>query len=248
MESVQGVVQSLAMIIFSEIGDKTFLITVILAMRHSQLAVFLGAFVSLVLMSFLSAAMGNLFPTFIPRSWTQFAASFLFLLFGAKMFAEGREMKSGLDKIEEEMREAEEEIEDYDAAHHNRGLPRAGFSMALGEMTPRDGQSRPDVPNPTTPKRPWKDGARNFWTLFFGPVFVQTFVLTFFGEWGDRSQIATVALGAAHVGFSPFKRTSRSEHPGTECIYCYIGNCNWPHILHCPCYTRWAIHLEENFR
>jgi putative Ca2+/H+ antiporter (TMEM165/GDT1 family) len=30
-------------------------------------------------------------------------------------------------------------------------------------------------------------------------ICVQTFILTFLGEWGDRSQIATIALGAAHV-------------------------------------------------
>jgi len=36
-------------------------------------------------------------------------------------------------------------------------------------------------------------------SLILGPVFVQSFVLTFLGEWGDRSQFATIALGAAHV-------------------------------------------------
>ena len=31
------------------------------------------------------------------------------------------------------------------------------------------------------------------------PVFAQAFVLTFLGEWGDRSQITTIAMGGAHV-------------------------------------------------
>ena len=40
--------RSFAMIIVSEIGDKTFLIAAILAMRHPRLVVFAGAFGSLV--------------------------------------------------------------------------------------------------------------------------------------------------------------------------------------------------------
>ena len=86
--SLQALLQAFAIIIFSEIGDKTFLIAAILAMRHPRLIVFAGAFGSLVVMSFLSAAMGHLLPTLIPRSWTQFAASVLFLIFGGKMFIE----------------------------------------------------------------------------------------------------------------------------------------------------------------
>jgi putative Ca2+/H+ antiporter (TMEM165/GDT1 family) len=43
------------------------------------------------------------------------------------------------------------------------------------------------------------EGVRNFCSLILGPVFVQSFVLTFLGEWGDRSQIATIALCAARA-------------------------------------------------
>lgn len=62
----QAMLQSFAMIIFSEIGDKTFCMAAILAMRHPRLLVFAGAFGSLVVMSILSAAMGHLLPTLIP--------------------------------------------------------------------------------------------------------------------------------------------------------------------------------------
>lgn len=73
------------MIIASEIGDKTFLIAAIMAMRHPRLLVFAGAFGSLIVMSGLSAAMGHLLPTLISRRWTTLAAAGLFLVFGVKV-------------------------------------------------------------------------------------------------------------------------------------------------------------------
>ncbi|TFK17620.1 vacuole protein [Coprinopsis marcescibilis] len=194
--SIQALLQSFSMIIASEIGDKTFLIAAILAMRHPRLIVFAGAFGSLVVMSILSAAMGHILPTLIPRKWTQVAASILFLVFGAKMFIEGRAMKSGNEKIQEELKEAEEEIEDDDADHN--GGPRTPAipleDMEAGVAT-EDLSPRSPI---TKPKAAFMEGARNFCSLLLGPVFVQAFILTFLGEWGDRSQIATIALGAAH--------------------------------------------------
>ena len=191
--SVQALVQSFSMIIVSEIGDKTFLIAAILAMRHPRITVFMGAFGSLVVMSILSAAMGHLVPTLIPLSWTQFAASVLFIFFGIKMIIEAREMKSGNEKIQEEMREAEEEIAE-DEGLQTEGIP-------LEEL--EEGRTNPANPSsPSSDQHRWTEGARNFCSLFLGPVFVQAFVLTFLGEWGDRSQISTIALATAHVRFS----------------------------------------------
>jgi putative Ca2+/H+ antiporter (TMEM165/GDT1 family) len=200
--TMHGFVQAFSMIIVSEIGDKTFLIAAILAMRHPRLLVFAGAFGSLVVMSILSAAMGHVLPTLIPKRWTQLAAGVLFLIFGAKLFLEGKEMPSGNEKVLEEMREAEEEI-NGDAAEHDG----TGRVSANGDVIPLEeieaggpavgnGHARGDKPKPLS--RVF-DGTRNLCSFLFGPVFVQAFVLTFLGEWGDRSQIATIMLAAAHV-------------------------------------------------
>src|SRR5262249_50301473 len=53
---------SFAMIIISELGDKTFLIAALMAMRHSRGVVFFAAFSSLLVMTVLSAALGHAVP------------------------------------------------------------------------------------------------------------------------------------------------------------------------------------------
>ncbi|CAK5279494.1 unnamed protein product [Mycena citricolor] len=177
---------SFFMILASEIGDKTFLIAAILAMRHPRIVVFAGAFGSLVVMSMLSAEMGHILPTLIPKKWTQAAAAVLFFVFGGKMLMEGRAMAAGNDKIREEMKEAEEEIDDDDG---QPAIPLEDLEGGTAQPRSTISESRPHST---------AEGIRNFFSFFLGPVFVQAFILTFLGEWGDRSQIATIALGAAH--------------------------------------------------
>nr|XP_043633043.1 GDT1-like protein 4 [Erigeron canadensis] len=38
---------------------------------------------------------------------------------------------------------------------------------------------------------------RPLFSQFFSPIFLKAFSITFFGEWGDKSQIATIGLAAA---------------------------------------------------
>ncbi len=51
---LHGFVASLSVILVSELGDKTFFIAAIMAMRHSRLTVLIGALGALVFMTILS--------------------------------------------------------------------------------------------------------------------------------------------------------------------------------------------------
>lgn len=198
------------MIVVSEIGDKTFLLAALLAMRHSRTIVFLGAFSALLVMSILSAGLGHILPTLISRRYTVLAASALFLVFGSKMLHEGLVMESGTGKVQDELKEVEEEIREKevemdsktaesDALEQGR-VPSPSHSMSGSPrvLTGAKGSSRHKRSKSQT-----QTGLVNLFYLLLSPVFVQTFIMTFLAEWGDRSQISTIALGAAHVSLLP---------------------------------------------
>jgi len=164
---VHGFVSSLSMILVSEIGDKTFFIAAVMAMRKSRIVVYAGAMSALALMTSLSVAMGLSLQA-VPVLYTWMASICLFLAFGAKMMREAYGMadNEGMEELEEVVQEIEE---------NENTVPGAASNGAVGLIT-RFG---------------W------IFRTFVGAVFAQAFTMTFLAEWGDRSQIATIALGAS---------------------------------------------------
>jgi putative Ca2+/H+ antiporter (TMEM165/GDT1 family) len=144
---------SLSMILVSEIGDETFIIAALMAMRHPKSIVLSGALSALVVMTVLSTGLGRIVPNLISRKHTNRAATVLYLFFGLRLLyiAWRSDPKASQKK---EMEEVEEKLE--------------------------SGQG--------------KTTFRRFFSRFCTPIFLESFVLTFLAEWGDRSQIATIAL------------------------------------------------------
>ncbi|KAH8732550.1 hypothetical protein GQ44DRAFT_602204 [Phaeosphaeriaceae sp. PMI808] len=204
-------VLSFTMIIFSEIGDKTFLVAALMAMRHPRLLVFSAAFSALIVMTVLSAVMGHAVPALLNERFTHFAAAALFLVFGVKLIREGLAMSPD-DGVGEEMREVEQELEEKEqlARSKNRKSSISPYALEGGRGVRRS-RSNSRLPAParspsTSPDRSLSPngsslssalgGLNNLFSLLLSPAWVQTFVMTFLGEWGDRSQIATVAMAA----------------------------------------------------
>ena len=199
-------VLSFTMIIFSEIGDKTFLVAALMAMRHPRLLVFSAALGALVVMTVLSAVLGHAVPTLLPKRLTTFAAAVLFLVFGARMLREGLAMDKNMG-VGEEMKEVEAELEEKEhsmARDRSRRRSSAVTPYALesgrGRKPSNIPGSEPSPPSSRSPSPPSKKdrlaGLMNLISLVLSPAWVQTFVMTFLGEWGDRSQIATIAMAA----------------------------------------------------
>ncbi|KAG9229873.1 putative GCR1-dependent translation factor 1 [Amylocarpus encephaloides] len=222
-EGNEGIIQplhsyllSLTMILFSEIGDKTFLIAALMAMKHDRILVFSAAFSALFVMTVLSAVLGHAVPTLIPERFTHFLAAALFLVFGAKMLREGLALSPD-EGVAAEMQEVEMELEEKEHLARKQNRRRSSISpyaleMGLGGRSstrksrsgsrlpspPRSPSSSPDR-SPSPPRSNFKgltNGLSNLFSLLLSPAWVQTFVMTFLGEWGDRSQIATIAMAA----------------------------------------------------
>ncbi|KAH8937590.1 hypothetical protein BDL97_16G036100 [Sphagnum fallax] len=145
---IEGFFKSIAMIVVSEIGDKTFFVAALLAMRHSRVTVFSGALGALAVMTVFSAFFGWAAPNLISRTWTHNGATVLFFLFGLKSLWDGITHEGGESA---ELAEVEAQLK----AEGKRD----------DDATSRSQKS-------------------------------QAFTLTFLGEWGDRSQIATIGLAA----------------------------------------------------
>ncbi|XP_043698400.1 GDT1-like protein 4 isoform X2 [Telopea speciosissima] len=101
---------SLSMIIVSEIGDETFIIAALMAMRHPKSIVLSGALSALYVMTVLSTGLGRIVPNLISRKHTNSAATVLYAFFGLRLLyiAWRSDSKSSQKK---EMEEVEEKLE-----------------------------------------------------------------------------------------------------------------------------------------
>ncbi|KAF9582527.1 hypothetical protein BGW38_000104 [Lunasporangiospora selenospora] len=205
-EEAQSFFLSLAMIMVSEIGDKTFLIAAIMAMKHPRLLVFSAALSALAVMSVLSAAFGHAVPNLIPRTYTNYLAALLFFCFGIRMFYDSYYMteedeKHELEEVTQELQD-KEDLELLERAEAGSATP--GDDSAKSANTDEDAQDSSELVGGASDghKKKKQDDASsglvNLCQLLFSPIFVQTFIMTFLAEWGDRSQISTIALAAAH--------------------------------------------------
>ncbi|XP_076993028.1 putative divalent cation/proton antiporter TMEM165 [Tamandua tetradactyla] len=169
---IHAFVAAISVIIVSELGDKTFFIAAIMAMRYNRLTVLAGAMLALGLMTCLSVLFGYA-TTVIPRVYTYYVSTALFAIFGIRMLREG--LKMSPDEGQEELEEVQAEIKKKDEELQRTKLLNGSGDVEMGTST-------------TIPQKKWLH--------FISPIFVQALTLTFLAEWGDRSQLTTIVLAA----------------------------------------------------
>ena len=182
---VHAFLASLSVILVSEIGDKTFFIAAIMAMKHPRMVVYSGAIFALGLMTLLSALLGNIVTKVIPRVYTYYFSSFLFAIFGLKMMREGLQMSKD-ENTDEEYEEAQQSLKKSEEDENSNSAKNLEAGLSGG-------------PTPNSDKNEEDDLTRKIVVSlrkYISPIFLQAFILTFLAEWGDRSQISTIILGA----------------------------------------------------
>lgn len=101
--SLNGFLSSFFMILVSEIGDKTFFIACLMAMRYNRFTVYFGALSALAVMTILSAFLGFIIPRLISVHTTKLVSGVLFFFFAVKiLYGElRRENETSQDDMEE---------------------------------------------------------------------------------------------------------------------------------------------------
>ncbi|KAL3234017.1 hypothetical protein MRX96_022770 [Rhipicephalus microplus] len=108
------------MIIFSEMGDKTFFITALMAMKHSKASAIAGALSANALMSVFSV---------MQKDYTHYLSVILLVIFGSRMIAEGYAMEKTQTKVV--IQEAENEISTI-ALAANESVTKVAAGAILG--------------------------------------------------------------------------------------------------------------------
>jgi len=120
---VDATMRSFAMIMVSELGDETFIIAAIMAMRHPRAVILAGALAALYVMTVLSAAMGFVMPKLISPDTTHNIATFMYFFFGFRLAYIGYNAEEGVD---EEIEEVEKSLKS--------GKSRSGIRAFLAKL------------------------------------------------------------------------------------------------------------------
>lgn len=128
---------------------------------------------ALAAMTVLSSLLGWAAPNLISKTYTHYAATILFFVFGFRIlydaYAANGDGESELVEVERELGQHSSKTSSGNTVEMGKGKSSGGTQSSL----------------------------MNIIKGLVSPILLEAFTLTFLAEWGDRSQIATIGLAAA---------------------------------------------------
>jgi len=131
-----GFYQAFSLVFVSEIGDKTFFMAGLLAMKTSRVISFIGSMGALFVMTLISVIIGQTFHA-VPAGLLGGEGSFLgslplddiaaviaFAFFGFKTISDALNLEDGESVMDEELADAEEEVENSDTTKQGTQIAR----------------------------------------------------------------------------------------------------------------------------
>jgi putative Ca2+/H+ antiporter (TMEM165/GDT1 family) len=164
-----GLTQSFLLVFLAEIGDKTFIMVMLLANKMNKLLLWIFATIAMNIMNAISVTIGAIFPLFMPKFVISVVVIALFFTFGLKMLYTG--LCSKEEEGNDELEEAKETLERLEALNQKKE-PLLGGTHVLEKRSS------------------WKFWERSQYTLFM--------FLLMCTEWGDVSQVVAIGLAAKY--------------------------------------------------
>lgn len=202
-------IASFSTIVVSELGDKTFFIAAIMAMRYNRIAVLAGALLALFLMTAISTGFGTLVTSLVPPFYTHVITTLLFFFFGVKLLYdayndEGGETNNEKSEVELELNELHTKMMEKKSSTKNPNLDGSLRKQSIEDSNNADSENGKMNHHNVDIEAAPKNCVNQFEQVASKLVFWQALTLTFLGEWGDRSQISTIALAANSNAFMVF--------------------------------------------
>ncbi len=109
--------QSFLLVFLAEIGDKTFIMVMLLSNKMNKFLLWVIATIAMNIMNAISVTIGTIFPLFMPKIVISIVVITLFFAFGLKMLYNGVFFKEPEGGANDEIEEAKEAIERIEAVN-----------------------------------------------------------------------------------------------------------------------------------
>ncbi len=168
--------ESFFMIFLAELGDRTFILIAIFAMKYGRSLIMLPCIVFLILLHCVSVFIGLLFPFLFSPVFVAYLSFIVFMAFGIYMFYEAWNMSDEedtpqhIESLNKKNNGIEDELEDPLLGEESRVEHQLHISGSIEHML--------------------VDDANNY------KIVITVLTAIFLAEWGDRSQLGAIVLTA----------------------------------------------------